>query len=532
MIVTSYVLREDYWDTFEIQEEDVESLYHHLLELETPLSSREMIEVLVADRIRREKRSIEKRQSAGGDIYRPREEYEPGQTISFPALNWQQGAVVGVREGVNPDIDSFEIIEVEFEDGERKEFAAGLEDHRLNRPMEVDQGDPQLNPELVLQRHGRDLRETLEEELVTNPEFVNIAGRWFPKALLVDVNVGHLNLAEAVLDMEGGGPLPTYRLIEQVELPKDVNAKLVEFSLDLALQEDERFDEVGPAGKVLWFLKRVEPEGVLETPRHLVYRPVEHDRSVLDEEMLALERALNDELSPVERESLSLEPPESLKVGLIYPHWRSGTLPLSPQLSSFFPTAYEAPRIRLEFVDGESEERFPGWVVRKERYVYGLKEWYEEIGLMPGGLVQVRQGQRPGEVLVEADRHRSTREWVRTVLVGADGGVVLAMLKQVVSTDYDERMAIAVPDPDSLDGVWDRVRKERMPFERIVVDIFRELAKLNPQNHVHATELYAGVNLMRRCPPGPVLALLASRPWFDHVGDFYYRLTDFDGAGG
>ena len=43
----------------------------------------------------------------------------------------------------------------------------------------------------------------LEAGLEFNPDFVKIAGRWFPRALLIDVNTGHLNLAEAILDMIG-----------------------------------------------------------------------------------------------------------------------------------------------------------------------------------------------------------------------------------------------------------------------------------------------------------------------------------------
>jgi hypothetical protein len=100
------------------------------------------------------------------------------------------------------------------------------------------------------------------------------------------------------------------------------------------------------------------------------------------------------------------------------------------------------------------------------------------------------------------------------------------MLKQVVTAPFDERMAIAVPDYESLDGIWNRHRKEQTPFERIVVATVRELAKLNPQSHVHASELYAAINITRRCPPGPILALLDSRPWFTHVGDLHYRLSD------
>jgi len=55
----------------------------------------------------------------------------------------------------------------------------------------------------------------------------------------------------------------------------------------------------------------------------------------------------------------------------------------------------------------------------------------------------------------------------------------------------------------------------------------RELTKLNPQGHVHAQELYAAVNLLRRVPFAPLMSLLASRPnEFLHVGDLHYRLEE------
>lgn len=138
----------------------------------------------------------------------------------------------------------------------------------------------------------------------------------------------------------------------------------------------------------------------------------------------------------------------------------------------------------------------------------------------------VKKGKKPGEVIVQCDAQRGSREWVRTVLVGSDGGIVFAVLKQVVTASYDERMAIAIPDPEALDVAWKQIQKERIPFEKIVVNTVRDLAKLNPQSHVHASELYASINIIRRCPPGPILALLASRPWFVHVGDLHYRFDD------
>ena len=321
----------------------------------------------------------------------------------------------------------------------------------------------------------------MEEGLTTNTDFVRIAGRWFPRALLVEINIGHLNLAEAVLDMAGGGPLPTSALLEQIEVSSNVNPKLLEFSFDFALQEDVRFDEVGPAGIILWHLQRLEPKQVLETPIYLRYVGIESDRSQLTEEMLELERELDDELTPMDGQ---YEYMEEVEICLIYPHWRSGTLPLSARTRHLFPTAYEAPRIRFTIVSADTNERFPAWVVRPSRYVYGLKEWYEERGLMPGSLFRIKRGKKKGEVIVKSESRRATRDWVRTVLVGSDGKPVFAMLRQIVTSTIDERMAIAVPDVEGIDGIWERYKKERPPFERIVVNVMQELSKLLSLIHI------------------------------------------------
>ena len=521
--MVSFTIREENWENFELAEDDIEFLYNYLLELETPLTPTDLVSALAEERIQREIREIEKQRTSGGDIFFPKERYEVDQNLVFPAFDWQQGMVVVVRPGQNPDLADFDVIKVQMDDGNEHEFACGVEDHPLNEPPEIVQEDALLDLQFVLNRYGDVLEERLEQGLHDHPDFVRIAGRWFPRALLIDVNVGHLNLAEAVLDMEGGGPLSTPELLEHVELPSNVNTKLVEFSLDLAMEEDERFDEVGPAGQILWYLKRLEPQEVLETPIYLRYHEVDYNRSDMDSEMLNLERDLDDELSPMEARPVE---EDEVVVRLIFPHWRAGTLPLSNRIQHLFPTAYETPRIRFVMVDGKTKKKFPGWVVRHKHYVYGLKEWYEEQGLIPGSFVRLGRGDQPGEVIVSSDAQRSSRDWMRTLLVGSDGGVVFAMLKQIVSAAYDERMAIAIPDVDALDDVWKNLQKNRRPFERILVDMVRELAKLNPQSHVHASELYAAVNLVNRCPPGPILSLLCTRPWFVHVGDMYFRFDD------
>lgn len=530
MVIASSALREDYWDSLEIDDQDIEALYNHLLEIETPQTPDELLLVLVRERIRREIAQIELQRSSGGEIYAPKQNYKVGQNLVFSALNWRKGQVTAVRPGQNPDLGAFEVAAVKFENGEEKEFAMGFPEHLLNNPQDLAAGKDDLEITQVLRDHGDTLYEILEEGLEMSGDFVRIAGRWFPQALVVDINQGHLNLAEAVLDMAGGGPMQTSEIIQTLDIAANANPKLVEFSLDLALDRDERFDEVGPAGQILWYLKRLEPPEVLETPVYLRYYREEYDQNSLTTDMKVLIHELQDEQSSQLSVPVRGEVIDSAETRLIFPHWIAGTLPLSPRIASIFPTAYEAPRVRFVLVDGDTGEKFPGWVVRKERYVYGLKDWYLQRGLGVGSLVQVHRSPNPGEVIIQAHSKRAARDWMRTVLVGTDGGIVFATLRQIVQSEQDERMAIAIPDVENLEKLWARPQRGQVPLERVVVNMARELTKLNPQGHVHASELYAAVNLVRRCPPGPLLALLASRPWFVHVGDLHFRFNDSEKA--
>jgi hypothetical protein len=243
----------------------------------------------------------------------------------------------------------------------------------------------------------------------------------------------------------------------------------------------------------------------------------------LTKDMLALEAQLDDEFSEADAGSKA----DAVTISLIFPHWRAGTLPITSRVKSMFPTAYESPRVRFTLVDGKSGERIPAWVMREDRYVSGLRDWYQKYELMPGSLVRILRGKIPGEVIIEAKTHRTTKDWVRTVIVGADGGVVFALLKQTVTAEFNDRMAFALPALDAADQLWEPAAQKKMPFDRLVINVIRELTKLNPQGHVHAQELYAAVNVMRRIPFAPLMALLASRPdEFVHVGDLHFRLGE------
>jgi len=509
------------WADIQITKQDVEFLHNYLFEHESPLTTRELVNVLIHERKRMERAAAQMEQQARGKAFLPKDSHQAGEDLVFPALAWRHGKIVNIRAGVNPDIGAFNVLTVEMEDGSERLFASSLPHHPLNdKPITIEDDD--FDPDFILTSFGSEIDRKIEAEFNADDQLIRIAGKWFPRALLVDVNVGNLNLAEAVLDMSGGEPLPTSALLKDLALPEGVNPKLAEFSLNLALQEDGRFDEVGPAGEVLWCLKRLEPDEVRNAPMHLRFERIEHDRSVLDAQMLALEAQLDDELS--EGQARSDAQWKEVTISLIYPHLRAGTLPVSNRVSSFFPTAYESPRVRFTLVDGKTRQRMPAWVVREHGYVFGLREWYKANELFPGSLVRIRRGDNPGEVIIEAKTYRATKDWVRTVIVGADGGMVFAMLKQSISAEFNDRMAFAIPSYEAVDQLW--LKDKKRPFDKMVADLIREISKLTPQGHVHAQELYSAVNIVQRTPPAPLFALLASRPEFVHVGDLYFRLRE------
>ncbi len=519
--ISPLMLADNYWETLQINDQDLEFLYNHLLDLEMPLTPQELLHALVNERIQLAKNQLaSKHYSSNAEIFLPKGQYDIGSQLIFPAMEWKMGTVIDKRTGINPEYEPFEIIKVSFENHENREFGSRIENHILNNPIPVNMDDPLLDNSYVIKNYGKMLLARLLEMLESNPDLVQIAGRWFPRALLVDINQGHLNLAEALLEEVDGGPLQTPQIIKVIDLSTDVNPKLTEFSLNLALQEDPRFDEIGSSGDIFWYLHRLEPVEVQSQHKMLQYFPIEYDHSSIEEYLSAFDSQNFDEL---EKTSISEEDEvNEVTVTLIYPHWRAGTIPLTNRLARLFPTAYESPRVLFSFTDINNRSEFSGWVVRPHKYVFGLKEWYEANNLFPGCQFTLQRGD-PGEIRILLGKKHSTREWVRTLLVGADGGLVYAMLKQQVFANFDERMVISITDTTKLDELWEQSNAPKNNLDTIIRNSIIQLAKLSPQGHVHAQEIYSAVNLSRRCPPSAVLHVLFSRPWSVHLGDLYFR---------
>jgi hypothetical protein len=517
-----------YWgDEFTIISDDLQYLSTCLVDDELPRSAEELGQTLVLYRCRQEETLIARAMSQGTP-YQPKLSYEVGEHVVFPALGYRVAEVVGSRPGHNPEYGSFQVIQVAFDRGRNREFAAELmTNHPLNEEIEASAapGTQLSAPEDLAALHGPQVGEALEKYLESDSDFVRLAGKWFPRDLLVEVNIGHLNLAEAVLDVAGGGPLPTEALLGDLELPEEITSQLRVFSLNYALQEDERFDEVGPAGEVLWFLRRMEPEGVQAIPPYLQHQPVAYDPSLLTSEMLALEQELDDEWSDLPTRSEETGP---VTIVLTYPHWKSGTLSLSSQLKRVFPTG-RTHRIRLAIVDGEMGDEMPAWVVREGRYVYGLGEWYKTNSIPVGAYLELARGKKPGTIVIQRRGRRPRREWVRVALP-IEGRLTFEMHKKLIGCSYDERMIVTEDDPKAMEAVWDHVHRRGLSLAQLIAELFPELAKLSPQGTVHAATLYSAVNVSMRTPPGPMLAELVESGTYSPVGDNYWVLRSSPGG--
>jgi len=508
----------DFWASeFSVSESDVEQLYNHFLEVQLPQTIDQLSEVIIAHRVAEETNRINKLLS-GRTVYQPQQVCEVGEDLVFPALKYALGTVESTRQGYDPRYGHYDVIAVEMA-GRTREFASNLPgEHKLNL-ADGEEFDPFVDVDLVdlYERFGDMVAKTVVRTLEEREEFVQLGDAWFVKGLMAEVNIGHLHLAEAILEVNEGGPLPTEEIMADLDMDPGLKEEVRRFSLDYALIQDDRFDEVGPPDSVEWFLRRLEPDEVRVVPERLRYSPMSFDRALLSPQLLLLERELDDEWSDLPPETVA----QPTILSLTYPHRWAGTLPLSARTAPLFP-AGTSPRQRMKLVDETSGQEIVAWVVKEHRYVFGLKEWFVENELPVGGFITLKPGPDAGVVLIDFDRRRPKREWVRLASI-VDNQIEFELERRSVGCGYDDLMIVGTDYVTALDAVARRFEANQRSLGSLLANIFPKLAKLNPQETVHTKTLYSAINMVRRIPPGPLFAELIKNPAFQPVGDHYWQ---------
>ncbi len=382
-----------YWQNFELADGELVYLSESLIEEEAPLTVEALALRLMEKRVTEEREVWEDRK-AKGLIYQPREAYAKGDRLVFSALGDAVGTVVAVRPGRNPEYGSFDVVEVVIEDEEEtREFASNLSHpHALNFiAMDEDQDltldDPAGLSHGLYERYGDYVAPVLLAEMRDSPEFVSFGDLWFLREFLLTIQEGHLNLAEAVLDL-GGGFSTAEEILKVLELPTESSQAVQAFSLNHALLTDEggRFEFAGTRGRIEWCLPRVAETKAIRCKK--------------GPKDVSLDRWLDNIVEIVEQTPATRdagEPGEQWSHVLTFYDWYWGHLPYDKGASRLFvgPLFPDQRCTRLQFLFPDTGQMFPvilyyprgrelGWLGSSE-----LRRFFEVRELVPGATVLI-----------------------------------------------------------------------------------------------------------------------------------------------
>ncbi len=512
----------EYWQTLTLSADDIEFLRNKLLDAEKPVPTRDLALALITEHCRQEEARL-RAELSRGTLYQPKKRYAVGDTVIFPAFNFRLGKVIDVRPGQNPEYGEFEVITVDFgPDRRQRAFAAALNaPHKLNAdiPDLLVAGDL-ASPEKLLTTVAAGVPALLRNALANHPDFVSFEDRWMLRQLMAEIHIGHLNIAEAVIEMNNTA-LTTEALLAELDLPAEIKPEVLAFSLHSALMNDGRFDQVGTGKVRRWYLKRLEPPGALVVPPALVYEPIPYDPSDLPPALARLAWELDDEWSEdlvgptAERAAAT-----TATLLLTYPHLVSGTLPLNRRARPFFPPGLGT-RTMVTLIDGRWGNRFQAWVNHEGRYIIGLQPWFEKHKLPAGAYITLERRPDTDEVVVDFRPKRMRREWTRWAQVDEEMKVDIQLRKQEIACEYDELMIIGDDRNEAIMKL--RADYARVPLADLVFEIFTELAGLS--GTVHAKTVYSAVNVLRRCTPEPIFALLATDKRLEQTDEYTFRLV-------
>jgi hypothetical protein len=238
---------ETYWrDTFSVTEEDDLALQQYFSEHGAPLPLSAIARVVVQQQLAADA-------SANAGHYDPQGTFRKGETLIFPRRNNAVGEVVSVRDGQNPRYDDFQVIGVRFE-GQKavREFVANAPSIQLRGGN--GSSAPRLSENEIFARYEATILETTQAALEDSGEYATDGDLWIPQALLPTIHEGHLNIAEAMIEMVGSS-LTSADLLPELDIA-DGDTPINRFALNQALRDDARFSNAGSADAPAWTLNK------------------------------------------------------------------------------------------------------------------------------------------------------------------------------------------------------------------------------------------------------------------------------------
>ncbi|MCI0490993.1 MAG: hypothetical protein L0229_30760 [Blastocatellia bacterium] len=250
-------LDEEFWrDEFVVREDQVTGIEHYLIRVEHPVPEKELAEILVRYTLEIEE------DFAFARVYSPEQVYGKGEKLAFIRPEGiLYGEILNVRKGSHAEWGHYDKIDVCFE-GEDSwhpyvSNCPALPLRFVGTGSTVNdrktRSDPITPGQLVMQYQEPIFRQ-LRHSLASDDRFVCYEGTWFLSAMLVPVNLEHV---EECLRL-AREPLPANVILDKV-LPggaKNMKQEAREFSLAFTLEADKkhRFKRLDHNGKTLWAL--------------------------------------------------------------------------------------------------------------------------------------------------------------------------------------------------------------------------------------------------------------------------------------
>ncbi len=513
----------EYWQKqFQVTSQDIEAIYQQIIEQNQAVKLEDIAVALVQRHCDAEELAS-RSELQEGKLYEPKGSFAVDETLIFPALEYAVGKVTASRPGRHPDFGSFNVITVDFGSGDNREFAANFtHDHPLNAGSQILASVEGLkSPEELYSAYREVISKKIKSSLSRNDDLVEFHDTYFLRAGLNEFHEGLFNIADAAIDINQG-PLAIDDLIEQMGMFSNADeiTDVARFTVNYHLANDERFIDVGPSGQVAWYLERIEPPEVTHPPRRLQVSQNDYDPAAFDEDLYTLLPEIDDEATRPEDAAPADPTAKKTTLVLNYPHWRVGTLPITPKTRSFFPTSNYNP-VLFEFIDGRTGDTFPGWTVSEHNYVFGLEEWYQKNKLPVGAYIILKRTNSPMQIVVDFEATRTQRDWVRMAKV-VNHKLTFQMNPSPIGCKYDDLMIIGDATPEDTDKLWVTAEERHRSLFQLLCDIFPELSKLNPQSTVHAKTLYSAVNVVKRVSPGVIFQELASHRCFIPMNHGYW----------
>ncbi len=510
-----------YWQDFELAGGDLEYLSELLIEEEAPLSVEVLTRRLMEKRVENEKAAWDDRE-AKGRIYQPREAYAEGDHLVFSTLGDAVGTVIGVRPGRHPDYKPFEVIQVRMQgNGEVKEFASSLSHpHALNiiqvnQEEDVSLDDLDSVAATLFERYGSYVTPAVLEGLRESPEFVEFGDEWFLRGFLVPVQEGHLNLAEAVLDLAAGFS-SAKEIMDVLEMPAETSQAVQMFSLNHALASDkqERFTFAGTKSTAEWCLPRVAEAKSLrfgQGPRDI-----------------SLSHLLDDVVEIVSGGDLERGSPGQEKEWshvLTFYDWYWGHLPYDAGARDLLPEPFleGQSRTRLHLRPASGTEHFPVVVYYPSDRQFGwwgsgeLRSFFETRELAPGATVRVRRT-RSSETdgVYELDYLSGPATKMEMLDYEEGGKPVFRRLS--LRCQLDEEMSMPRSRFSALEALSLLDESERRVTSLLLKTAFQRVGEkllrgLGIVYRASFTDLYVAANIERPLPARILEAIFEQKPY-------------------